>query len=452
MDCVITKSLDADMLTNDTEYFITMLNDRFERVVDRWVDALNKRFGSHFEPIYVLSSQQNRFFKKRNFIAINKALSSIGKAESRKFVYLEDYEDLNALATQSPTIRKLIEQLLTKQNRVFVIPFTSSFLRFGIPGVVILGPNPDIATMLDDKATQVTLFESLDLPRNNTRIFETIANMKQEAVLPAFVSPAFGSGGAESKVVYRTEDFETFEYGLRVANKNGPFVCSRLITNIDISPNASAIVVGSNDTRVICVTDQILRDNMYLGNIFPSRASAPIVQKIEEITKKVGDHLSGIGFRGLFGIDFIVDTAGVIYTVDLNPRRQGGYLCNVMASKVDIVSMELSLALGEKVSPPTDFGIDKHLIWAHSKVKPYFHNTRILNEFKSGYEETPFKKPGATFECIYYPKSSVILSGNAGYYITSGSRYNEVLTRLIRETEKLVSTNFELYGGAPPAV
>ena len=267
-------------------------------------------------------------------------------------------------------------------------------------------------------------------------------------VFPAFVSASYTSGGSESKIVYNKEDLEGFYYGLRKANKNNNFLWAQLITDLKSSPNVSAIIIGKNKTKVICTADQILRGNVYLGNIFPTKVNNKIKMKLETITRKVGHYLSVYGFRGLFGIDFIVDSKNKIYTTDLNPRRQGGYLCNVFSSKIDIVDMELRLALGEKIKDFDESALKASYVWAHSKVKPYFHNVRILKEFKSGEEIQPFEKLGAVFKCIYYPKSAIMMSGNAGYFITSGNEYDTVKNRLIREMETLISKDFETYEGA----
>ena len=145
---------------------------------------------------------------------------------------------------------------------------------------------------------------------------------------------------------------ELLANGLREINRSQEFVVADLIREMSSSPNVNAVVLGKDHTEVICISDQVLRGNVYLGNIYPLKENKRIKDIITDTTKVIGDHISTLGFRGLFGLDFIVTPEGKVFTVDLNPRRQGGYLCNVlMSKKIDIIELELALAIGAEKIP-----------------------------------------------------------------------------------------------------
>jgi len=451
MEYIIEKELKPEIFTDEYEYFFTFLNDRFEYAVELWIKELEKKFNKKFKPIWILSSKQNNLFKKENFIVINKKLQEIKQnLKKNNVVYLEDYEDTNKEFSESEFIKDLIEKLIKKQERVFILGFTSSCLSIQNSKVKILGPSPKIATQFDDKIKHIKLFHFLDLPRNSTRIYQNLEEIKSNEKYPFYISASYTSGGHENGTIYSEEDLEVFYSRLRAINKKHSFLVADLITDIKLSPNVNAVVCGEDDTRIICITDQILRGNQYLGNIYPSKADDKEKQIIIETTKKVGNYLAKRGFRGLFGLDFIIDSKKNVFVVDLNPRRQGGYLVNILMAlpKINIPEIELKLALSEKVQ---EFGYQDFqgsFIWAHSKIKPYYLNTRILNDFQNGKPFEPFEKVGTEYKAIFYPKGCLFADGNVGYLIiSSSSSYEEIKERIIKETEILISKNFEIYQG-----
>jgi predicted ATP-grasp superfamily ATP-dependent carboligase len=450
MKGIIEKELDENIFSDEYEYFFCFLSDRFEYLSKLWIKELEKKFNKKFKPIWIISSQQNKFFEKENYIILNKKLKySKLKLTKNNAIYLQDYEDLNEEFSESNYINEITKKLIEKQDRVFILGFTSAFLKLNNPKVIILGPDPKIATKFDNKIEHIKLFKKLNLHINQTKIHNTIDEIKTNKKYPFFISAAYSSGGHESKIIYTEKDLDLFYNDLRESNKSKSFLVSNLITDITFSPNVNAIIVGENDVRVICITDQILRGNAYLGNIYPSKIKDDENDEIIRITKIVGNYLSKLGFRGLFGLDFILDSKGNIFPIDLNPRRQGGYLCNtLMSKKINILEMELKLAFGEKIPEfgYKDFQVD--YAWAHSKVKPYYNNTRILNSFKLGEVINPFSIIGSEFKCIFYPKDSLLIEGNGGYIILSGNSPEEVKQRIIKETEMSISKNFELYEGS----
>jgi len=450
MDCILEKDLKKEIFIDQYEYFFTFLNDRFEYTVELWIKELENKFNKKFKPIWILSSKQNNLFKKENYIVINKKLKELKNQLKRdNIVYLEDYEDTNQEFSESEFIKDLTNKLTEKQGRVFILGFTSSCLNIQNPKVKILGPLPKVATQFDDKTKHIKLFHYLNLPRNQTRIYEHIEEIKSNEKYPFYISASFTSGGHESGTVYSKEDLKIFYSKLRGINKKQPFLVANHISDITLSPNINAIVCDENDTKIICITDQILRGNKYLGNIYPSKTNDEEKKVMFEATKKVGNHLAKLGFKGLFGLDFIIDSKGNIFTIDLNPRRQGGYLPNILMAlpKINIPKIELKLALGEKIQgfDYEDFQCD--FVWAHSKIKPYFLNARVLNDFQIGKPFEPFMDIGEEYKVVYYPKGCLFADGNAGYLIISGSSYEEIKERIIKETEILISKCFEIYEG-----
>lgn len=446
---MIAKKISSEILTDDNHYFFSMLSDRFAPLNDIWAKNLEERFGYKFKPIFVLSFRHNKLFEDENYIVLNEKLELIRKSSrlAKNIMDLSIYqEDLNQQFSKSPEIKHLIEELIKKQNRVFVLPFTSVWLKPLNENVTILGPDPEISARYDAKTTHHQVFEKLGLPQVKTAIYKNIKELRtKQKTFPFFLSATYSSGGIESKAIFTPNDLESFYDNLRPVNRNNELIASAYIDDIILAPNVNAIVTGPNTTTVICVSDQILRSNAYLGNIYPSKVSKKYLKQIIDATEKVGGYLGSQGFRGLFGLDFLITKSGNCYPTDINPRRQGGYFCNVMASKRDVIDLELGLVLGEKLPAISYDDFQADYFWAHSKLSPYYANTKIMAEFCDGEPTHPFKKIGSTHKAIYYPKNHTLILGNPGFYLATGHDYEKLKNKLYKEVEITISTSYDLY-------
>ncbi len=445
---LIKLKQDNDILKNDKEYFFTFLTDRFEYATILWQKALEKYFQKKFEPIFVIQAKLNAYFSHKNFALLNERLIRIQKDTGYKnFIFFSESEDINQEFSDSKSLQNLIAKLLKKQNRLFVLPFSTTNLLFSSSKIFILGPDSKIAAKYDNKIEHKLLFDKLDLPRNKSEVFETLEDAKKKIKrFPVFLSAAFSSGGHESRIIYTPQQIEMFFHGLRKVNRHNKFLAAPFIEDVMLSPNSNAIVIGENQTVVNCVSDQILRAQAYLGNVYPSKTTPQQKEIIVKTTEKVGNYLSNKDFRGIFGLDFIIDKKGKIYVTDLNPRKQGGYLCHILAAhqkKIDLIDLELKTYLKKKVLPLkySDFQVD--FVWAHSKIKPYRSGQKIIRNFCFNEPFTPFEKKGETYKAVFYPKNYIFVGGSAGYYITTGTNRDQVLEKLKKDVSNIISSCFK---------
>ncbi len=446
---MIKSKLSPDIATDEYYYFFTMLTDRFIPLIDMWQKGLEKRFEKKFKPIYILPFYHNHFFEEENYIVLNEWLEDVHKQMNRTDIMNLIYpEDLNKQFSKSSEIKELSEKLIKKQGKVFVLSFSNVWFELDNPNMVLLGPDPKIAALYDAKIEHYRTFEKLGIETVPTTVYNDVQELvDKQNEYPFFISAMYSSGGIESKAIFTTQDLENYYSHLREVNKNEPLIVTSYLDDVVLAPNSSGIITSENDVTVVCISDQILRDNRYMGNIYPSQAHSEYIEQIKEMTISVGMHLAKQGFRGLFGIDFLITKSGKCYPVDLNPRRQGGYYCIAMSSKIDLIDLELAIIFDEPIPKISyeDFQVD--YCWAHSKLTPYHPNMRIIDEFSLGSPSEPFKTIGATFKAIYYPKDNTLMVGNPGFYLTSGNSYEEVKIRIFEETEEIISKSYELYEG-----
>ncbi|EFK96100.1 pyruvate carboxylase, partial [sediment metagenome] len=354
--------------------------------------------------------------------------------------------DLNKEFSESKFVSDLLSNLSNKQDRIFLISFTSFGLRLQNDKIVNIGPGSRLVEKYDNKIEQVRLFKKLKLPVNITEVYKDINALKKAIIeFPSFISPAFTSGGAENAIIFSEKDLNIFFEKLRIINLDKEFFVARYIENIQCSPNSIGIICGKNDTRVLILTDQLIRGVKHTGNIYPSMASDENKKEMIGITKKIGDYLSELGFRGLFGCDFIIDETGKVYVVELNPRRQSCYLITQLMSKqIDLLEVELKIFMGEEIPKFSYDNIQCDYTWIHSKLKQHQEYQKITKEFKLNNEQTPFNKLGGVFSCSYFPADYLLNDCNYyGYYVSSGSNYDELLKKAQKEIENILLTTLK---------
>lgn len=199
---------------------------------------------------------------------------------------------------------------------------------------------------------------------------------------------------------------------------------------------------------MLVVSDQILRGNRYLGNVYPSVASDKHREQIIDITKRLGDHLSRQGYRGLFGCDFLINKGGDIVVVDLNPRRQGGYVCNALALKsvgVDLLELELVCALDKNNNLKINYEkIQYPKAWAHSKIMPYESGQFITRELKDGDMQRAFLEGQGEYDALFYEKGLLFIDGYIGYTVAVGSKREVLYEQVVSSADKLLDTSLSI--------
>ncbi len=442
MKSIIFYKLDKEIFTNRKEYFFTILDNRFELINDQLIDLLQEKYQKKFEPIYILSAEPGKYHRKSNYIIINRRLKKLRQRfKNKKSILLQHAGDLNKEFSESKFVKKVIDSLSKKQERIFVISFSSFGLNLSNNKIINIGAKKELVEKYDNKIEQIKLFRKLKLPISETKIYKNAENLRKAKIdYPSFVSPAFTSGGTENAIIFSKKHLSIFFSKLRKINKGKEFLVAKYIENIFSSPNSVGIVCGKNDTRILCLTDQIVRGVKHTGNIYPTSADDKNKAEMITVTKKIGDYLSSLGFRGMYGCDFIIDSKNKLYIVELNPRRQSCYLMlQLIAKNINLLEVELKLALGEQIP---EFGYDNiqhQYVWLHSKLKQYRKYQIFIKEFKLNNEKKPFKQVGEKFICSCFPAEYILNDCNFfGYYIASGKSYEKVLENSKKDIEDIL--------------
>lgn len=434
--------LDEDIYTNDVQYFFSLHGPRFEYMNTVMAASLSKKFGKEFRPIRILNAWPSRKYDSLNYIVLNKRSYNLTEELKKPVIFLPDYEDVNQEFSQDPFIMKIAKELLKKQDTVYVFPFTTAFLDLPPDCFTVLGPNSILAKSLDNKINQFKLFKRLGLPHNKVRIFESEADLleHEHEVVPSYVSAAYTSGGNESGLVYSPEMLREFLVKLRPINKKDQFIVAGIFEDIVLAPNVNAIVTSDGKVYTLVLSDQILQGNRYLGNIYPSESTDAQKLQMQAITETIGKYLASQGYVGLFGCDFLINKAGELVVIDLNPRHQGGYVCNGLFLEkkgISLTDLELSVLLDEDVSLSQE-ELNKNLdfAWSHSKIIPYEKGQVIHGEHQHNSIQHPFTVIGDNFSTEFYKEGSVFIQGYIGYQVHSSKDRGALEAMMLKTREE----------------
>ncbi len=434
--------LDEDMYDNEVEYFFSLHGPRFEYMNKMMAISLGKKFGREFRAVRILNAWPGKQYDIPNYIVLNKKAYALAEELKKPVVYLPDYEDVNVEFSRSEFIAGIANELLKKQKTVYVYPFTTSFLRLPKAVFTILGPDSELASVFDNKVNQHKLFNELGLPCNYAKIYDDEQSLieHESEIVPCYLSAAYTSGGNESGLIYDKQMLHEFLAKIRPMNKKNHFVVADIFEDLLFAPNVNALICNNGEVYILVLSDQILHGNRYLGNIFPSDVNQGQKDQIYAITKKLGVHLSGKGYRGLFGCDFLINKKGDLVVVDLNPRHQGGYACNALTLEtvgISLTEIELSALFDKEVQlSQQDLNNSMHYSWGHSKMVPSEKGQVIQNEYHQGSMADTFINLGNSFVTEFYKEGSVFIDGYIGYQVhTAESRIE--LEENMREVRKV---------------
>jgi hypothetical protein len=133
-----------------------------------------------------------------------------------------------------------------------------------------------------------------------------------------FVSLEKSAAGANSMIA-RTTD----EIAARFCEEgNATFLLTAFIPHV-ADPTSLGVVINEEEVFVAGIADQKINGTRFEGSIYPSRLSEAVQKELIRLTRIVGKKMAALGYRGIFGCDFIVTKEGVIYFIETNPRKQG---------------------------------------------------------------------------------------------------------------------------------
>jgi len=312
-------------IEDDTDYFLYVGELKTDGLNQFVKENLSRIYNKKFDYISIIPDVMESY-PHRNILVINPLASDLFSETKKKFSCRISPGDFAGVVSYSATVLDLVRLLVKKQGRLYVHVFESlpelTFTR--MPGVVLLGPNGQLASMWNNKLYQLQMLKDA-VPVIDYKICSGVREMlgSMEEALSSwpegvFVSRPYSAAGTNSFIVRSIEDLNQ-----KLPLHQSTYFISRYVSH-EFDPTVLGVVGNEDDVFIAAIADQEIEGgNMFRGSTFPSVLPYREQLEIKEHTRMVGRVLGRSGYRGIFGCDYIVSKSGEIFFVEVNARKQG---------------------------------------------------------------------------------------------------------------------------------
>ncbi len=188
-------------------------------------------------------------------------------------------------------------------------------------GVKIIGTDCDAIDRAENRDLFEKLLESLDIPQPKGRAVTSMAEGVEAAAsigYPVLVRPSFVLGGRAMQIVAKESDLRSYLKTAEPISEERPVLVDHYIRGKEVEVDA---VCDGEQVFVPGIMELVERTGVHSGDSIsvypPYSLSQNVKDTILDYTEKLG---LGIGIRGLFNIQFIVDSDESVYIIEVNPR------------------------------------------------------------------------------------------------------------------------------------
>ena len=221
-------------------------------------------------------------------------------------------------------------------------------------GLVFIGPDADVITLLGDKIEARKAMEAAGLPvaKGSDEAIDD-ANVARELAsqigYPVIIKAAAGGGGIGMQIVHDSTEFES-ALNLCQSRAKSAFGDNRVFVEKYIegaqhvefqvlADGENAIHFGERFCSIQRRHQKLLEEGPWLSDEVRS-----------EIGARVCEGARSVGYRGLATFEFLRDKNGDFYFLEVNPRVQVEHTITEMITGVDLVKMGIRVAAGESLS------------------------------------------------------------------------------------------------------
>lgn len=188
-------------------------------------------------------------------------------------------------------------------------------------GVKIIGTDCAAIEKAENRDAFEKLLLELDIPQPKGEAVTDIEDGVKAAEkigYPVLVRPSFVLGGRAMQIVAKEEQLRHYLKTAVEIAEDKPVLVDKYICGKEVEIDA---VCDGNDVFVPGIMELVERTGVHSGDsisVYPSFSiSDKVKETILEYAKKLG---IGIGIKGLFNIQFIVDKKENVYIIEVNPR------------------------------------------------------------------------------------------------------------------------------------
>jgi acetyl-CoA carboxylase, biotin carboxylase subunit len=233
--------------------------------------------------------------------------------------------------------------------------------------LVFIGPRPDTIETMGDKVAAKAAVAAAGLPlvpgSDGSAPLGEAAAIAHEVGYPVLLKAAAGGGGRGMRLVVDPEDlegaFRTASAEAQAAFSDGSLYVEKAIVD---ARHVEIQVVGDGDGGVLTLGERdcsIQRRHQKLIEEAPSPAvTAELRAEMEAAARTATEALR---YRGAGTLEFLLDTDGRFYFIEMNTRLQVEHPVTEMVTGIDLARAQLAVAAGEGL-PADSASIRGHAI------------------------------------------------------------------------------------------
>ncbi len=188
-------------------------------------------------------------------------------------------------------------------------------------GVKIIGTDCEAIDRAENRDTFEKILEELNIPQPKGQAVTKIEDgvrVAKEIGYPVLVRPSFVLGGRAMQLVGNEEQLRHYLRTAVEIDEDKPVLVDHYIQGKEVEVDA---ICDGRDVFVAGIMELVERTGVHSGDsisVYPSFSiSNKVKGKILSYSKALG---LGIGIKGLFNIQFIVDDKDDVYIIEVNPR------------------------------------------------------------------------------------------------------------------------------------
>ena len=231
----------------------------------------------------------------------------------------------------------------------------------------LLGTPSRSIEQAEDRELFKTLCEDLGepvLPSDIARTMEEGLEVAAEIGYPVLVRPSFVLGGRAMQIVSKEKDLRHYLKTAVEIDEDKPVLVDKYICGKEVEIDA---VCDGRNVFVPGIMELVEKTGIHSGDsisVYPTFSIADKVKdRILDYAEKLG---KGIGIRGLFNIQFIVDENDEVYIIEVNPRSSRTVPFLSKATGYQLADIATNVMLGEGLAQQ---GLD--YIYPDEKTKWY---------------------------------------------------------------------------------
>ena len=218
-------------------------------------------------------------------------------------------------------------------------------------GVKILGTDPAAIFRAEDRDAFEHVIESLEIPHPKGVAVTNIPDgirAAEDIGYPVLVRPSFVLGGRAMEIVANREMLEHYLKNAVEVDQDRPVLVDKYIVGREVEVDA---ICDGEGVFLPGIMELVERTGVHSGDSMsvypPFSISEKAKDTIWEYTRKLG---LGIGIRGLYNIQFIVDGNDDVSIIEVNPRASRSVPFLSKSTGVPLVDIATKVMLGQSLS------------------------------------------------------------------------------------------------------